>query len=412
MALRLNDPVNVSDAEATRAPAPIIGWTLGPLMRLDRAGARGLISDLTVAGPLTRQGAFILAAAILERGEAAIDALIAPFDLVETGADAAGVVLRRQRTREVIAAVYGVRPTMVPGGYLRALQRIQEARSGTPGLDPLAEPDAYKRMFEILSSQKHSPAAHGLRYCGPLRAMHVRAVDELHPLLVVPEVLRTMYGTDKIRQANNLLALLRQCVTTLDEAALTTALRQSLGHGDALGRLGQRILEQADRLPVPDLPYLDGLRILATADEIRAFGIEMSNCAGQYVCEVALGMKLLGAYTHVDRSGETTPLAIVLTPMVSGAWEVEQILGRDNGPVPRRVLRSVLRRLMSIGIQVSGPTPSSTYDRDVAELLGFHRFHRSCESLREAVAGDDEDDLPDPAQDGVVVALRRAAEFA
>ena len=67
---------------------------------------------------------------------------------------------------------------------------------------------------------------------------------------------------------------------------------------------------------------------------------------------------------------------------------------------------------MSIGIQVSGPTPSSTYDRDVAELLGFHRFHRSCESLREAVAGDDEDDLPDPAQDGVVVALRRAAEFA
>jgi len=409
---RTHDPRTATDPEATRAPAPITGWALEPLMRLDRAGARGLVSDLTVAGPLTRQGAFILAAAILEHGEAAIDTLIAPFDLVETGADAAGVVVRRQRTRDVIAAVYGVRPTMVPGGYLRALQRIQEARSATPGLDPLAEPGAYKRLFEILTNHKHGPAAHGLRYCGPLRAMHVRAVDELHPLLVVPEVLRTMYGTDKIRQANNLLALLRRCVATLDEAALTTALRQSLGHGDALGRLGRRILEQADRLPVPDFPRLGGLRVLATADEIRAFGTEMSNCAGQYVCEVALGIKLLGAYTHVDRSGETIHVAIVLTPMVGGAWEVEQILGHGNEPVPRLVLRSVLRRLMSIGIQVSGPTPSSTYDRDVAELLGFHRFHHSCESLREAVAGDDEDDLPDPAHDGVAVSPRRAAEFA
>lgn len=354
----------------------------------------------------------MLAAAILERGEAAIEALVGPFALAETGAEAAGLILRKQRAREIIAAIYGVKPAAVPGGYLRGLQRIQESRSGAPGLDPFADPSAYRRLFEIMTTQKHSSAAHSLRYCGPLRAMLVRAVDDLDPLLVVPDVLRTMYGADKIRQANNLLALLRSCVSHLDEGEFRAALRQSSGHGDALGRLGRRILERADRLPVPDLPHLDGLRILASAEEIWAFGEAMSNCAGQYVCEVALGIKLLGAYTHVDGLGETNPLAIVLTPMIGGAWEVEQILGHANEPVPRRVLRSVLRRLMSIGIQVSGPTPSSTYDRDVAELLGFHRFHRTCESLREAVAGDDEDDLPDPAQDGVAVALRRAAEFA
>ncbi|MHB2205359.1 hypothetical protein [Methylobacterium sp. CM6257] len=365
-------------------------------MRLDRAGARGLVADLTVAGCLTRQAAFSVAAAMLERGEAAIDALIAPFDLAQTGAEAVGVILRRQRAREVIAAIYGIRPAAVPGGFLRALLRVQEVRSVTSGLDPFAEPVAYARLFEIFVQRKHSPAAHALRYAGPLHALHLRAVAELDPLLVLPEVLRVLHGPDTIRAANRLVALLRACVSTADDDSLRLALRQSLGGTEPLRKFAERVLQRADRLPVPDLPPLEGLRFFASTAEIETFAAEMKNCAASYITEIALGLKLVCSYTHIDEAGVAVPLAVLLAPMADGGWEIDQIAAKANVRPPKPVLRAALQRLMGIGLRVAGPAPGGSYDRDLANLLGQHCYFRLGDALPDII-----EDTETASDDGV-----------
>jgi hypothetical protein len=380
-------------------------------MRLDQAGARGLVADLAVAGCLTRQAAFILAAAILERGEAAIGALVAPFDLAQTGAEAVGVILRRQRAREVIAAIYGVRPAAVQGGFLRALLRVQEVRSNAPGLDPFANPSAYVRLFEIFSQRKHGPAAHALRYVGPLRALHLRAVDELDPLLILPEVLRVLQGPDTIRAANRLVGLLRACVSTADDDSLRLALRQSLGGTEPLQKFAERVINRADRLPVPELPPLEGLRFFTSTAEIETFATEMANCAADCIIEVTLGLKGLCAYTHINEAGAQVPLAILLAPMADGGWEIDQIAGKANTRPPKPVLRAALQRLMGIGLRVAGPAPGAAYDRYLANLLGQHCYFRLGDALPD-ILEDTETASDDVASDiepfeGVEAVLRR-----
>lgn len=380
-------------------------------MRLDRAGARGLMADLTVAGCLTRQAAFIVAAAILEHGEAAIDALVAPFGLAQTGAEAVGVILRRQRAREVIAAIYRIRPAAVPGGFLRALLRVQEVRSNAPGLDPFADPSAYARLLAIASQRKHGPAAHALRYVGPLRALHLHAVDELEPLLVLPDVLRILQGPDTIRAANRLVALLRACVSTADDDSLKLALRQSLGGTEPLQKFAERVLQRADRLPVLELPPLEGLRCFTSTAEIETFATEMANCAADYIIEAALGLKGLCAYTHINEAGAEVPLAILLAPMADGGWEIDQIAGKANTRPPKPVLRAALQSLMSVGLRVAGPAPGATYNRYLAILLGQHCYFRLGDALPDIIddaetASEDRSGGSEPFE-GVEAVLRR-----
>jgi hypothetical protein len=385
-------------------------------MHLDRAGARGLVADLTVAGCLTRQVAFVLAASILVRGEAVIDALVAPFGLVQTGPEAVCIILRRHHARDIIAAVHGIRPSAVPREYLRALARVQEARSTTPGQDPFADPTAYARLFEIFGERRDGPAAHALRYVGPLRALHLRAVDELDPLLVLPEVLRGMHGPDKIKAANRLLALLRASVSTADDESLKLALRQSLGGTEPLRRFAERLLDRADRLPVPELPALEGLHFFSSAAQIRAFAAEMQNCATDYITEIALGLKMVCSYTYTDEADKATPLAILLAPMADGQWEIDQVSARANARPPKPVLWAVLRRLMSIGLRVAGPAPGGAYDRDLAILLGQHSYFRLGDALPDIIR--DAETVPDDGRsgikpfEGVEEALRQVMEAA
>ncbi|WP_139257105.1 hypothetical protein [Methylobacterium sp. yr668] len=371
---------------------PIIGWALEPLMRLDRAGARGLVSDLMVSSPLRRQAAFATAAEILKHGQPALDALCAPFGLA-TSDVAVGQMLRQHRARDVIGALYGVQPSALPGGYLRALLRVQEARAEGAGIEPFAEPTAYRRLFEIYTQDGHGLAAQALRYVGRLRALHLRAVDELDSVLILPEVLQGMHGPDTILAANRLLELLRVSVPSADDIALKAALRQSLGRDEPLRQFGCRMLERADRLPVPDLPPLAGLRVLASAAEVEQFAEEMSNCAASYLVEVAIGLKLICAYDFADEAGATVPLAILLAPMTDGGWEIDQIAGKNNEGPAKPVLRAALQRLMSIGLRVSGPAPGGVYDRRMAELLGHHPGYRYGDTLADAL-GEPDRDLP------------------
>lgn len=388
MTAHLIDSASQQSLEPSRAPAPIRGWALSPLMQLDRAGARGLVADLMVAGPLTRQAAFTAAAAVLERGVEAVGELfVERIGVGGKNPEHADRGLRRHRAREMIAALYDVPAQTVPKGYLRALLRVQESGSEHLGQDPFAAPESYASLFRIMAGE-HAAAKHSLRYCGALRSSHVQAVQVLPSPFLVPEVVRSLSSPERVRRAIALPDILRARLANLDDDILAAAVRQSLGSGDVLGRMARRLLEQADRLPVPALPPLDELRPLTTADEVRTFGVAMDNCASTLISEISLGLKAVCAYRHTDDAGAETPLAILLTPLATGSWEVSQIVGRNNAQVARPVLRTVLRRLMSIGVQVAGPALGGAYHQGVAELLGHYCYDPFAGVLHEASADE------------------------
>lgn len=385
---RPNNAARRQDSEQPRPPAPITGWPLAPLMQLDRAGARGLVADLMVAGPLARQAAFAVAAAVLTRGvEAVSETFIARLELEGFSDDRVGFALRRRRAREVIAALYDVPAQAVPGGYLRALLRVQEHGSTELGLDPFAQPESYADLFALMSSEPGA-ATHSLRYCGALRSSQLQAVRALPAPFLVPEILRGLNSPEQVGRAIALADYLRSHVPELDDAGLAAAVRQSLGSGNVLAKLARRLLEQADSLPVPVLPSLDGLRPLRSAAEIRAFAATMDNCAATLIGEVAVGLKVICAYCHINEAGAEMPLAVLLTPMVGGNWEIAQIVGKGNALVPRPVLRVVLRRLMTIGLQVAGPAPDG-YHKGVAELLGHYCYDTFANVLHGSDAEED-----------------------
>lgn len=105
MAVCLHDRITDKPTPIRGEATPITGWALTILARLDRDGARGLIADLSVAGVLTRQAAFVALANLN---------LNAPGDFLKRlavtigGAKGIGVALRTRRARQIIAAAFAV----------------------------------------------------------------------------------------------------------------------------------------------------------------------------------------------------------------------------------------------------------------------------------------------------------------
>ena len=224
MALRLDDYLFRHDPETARQPVPLQGWPLGALTRLDRGGARGLLADLSMAGVLTRQAAFITLAAV---------DLDAPGDFLgrlgvpEIGHAGIGAAMRTRRARDIIAAAFEVEPHAVSAGYLRAVAKVAEAGADEPGLHPFDNPASYRRLFEILIQDHHGRRAHALRYSDRLRTSTIEAALSLDPVLVWPEVLDVVGSPERVATANAMIGLIKECHTAIDERALVTALRQS-----------------------------------------------------------------------------------------------------------------------------------------------------------------------------------------
>ncbi|MCJ2052810.1 hypothetical protein [Methylobacterium sp. J-070] len=346
-----------------------------------------MLADLAVAGALSRQAAYIVAV------DANIDepaSFLGCLGIKTAGAAGVGEALRTRQARDLIAATYGVVPDAVPTGYLRALLRIEEAGADRPGLDAFANPESYRRLFGILSNERHSRRANALRYCGRLRSGHVHAAEHLAPALVYPEIVAIMGTAAQVDRANALLDLLRRTVSTVTEEEIARALRDSLKGGSILERFARKILERADRLPDPPLPASENLRPLRSAAEIAEFGRRMGNCAGTKVAEIVLGMLYLYEVEHVLEDGSVVPLALSLTPLTNGLWMVADVTMRRNRRPPAHVLRAVLERLQNLGAVVAGPTLKAAYRQDLARLLGAHRWAAIDECLRLDVDTEDE----------------------
>jgi hypothetical protein len=384
---RLHDYIAANDAEAARAPAPVTGWPLVALARLDRGGARGLIADLLLAGIHSRQAAFIAAGYVdLECPDAFLHALGVRVE----GLEGVGVALRTNNARSVIAAVFGVRPEQVPSGYLRALAKIEEIGAEQPGLYAFEDPTTYRILWDIFVHDGSGQRANALRYTPRLRSSTIRAVMCLDPVLLWPEILAVTGSPRRVTAANNLLSLIRACHSSVSEEDLVSAMRDSLKDGGTIETFARRALERADRLPVV-LPKAEGIRVPETAADYRDLGARLQNCAAEKLSEVALGLLAIVEITYRAADGTEQALAATLTPTADGRWIVSEVLGPRNRRVPSDVLRPVLRRLQALGAIVPGPAIDSHFSADLADLLGIFRNSLICDGLHpEADSEDDE----------------------
>ncbi|WP_267361238.1 MULTISPECIES: hypothetical protein [unclassified Methylobacterium] len=370
MAIHLHDCVSQNDTQAFREPAPVSGWALALMARLDRGGARGLIADLTMAGVLTRQAAFLVVSTLdLDTP----NDFLCRLGVAAQGAEGIGLALRARPARQIIAAAFAVSPHDVPTGYLRALAKIEEIGAGVPGLHPFADPASYRRLFEVLVHQRHSRRAHALRYSTKLRSSTVEAAMTLDPILVWPEVLAVTGTPQRVSAANTALDLIRACHSTLDEEALVTAMRLSLKSFGVIEAFAKTALSTADRLPTP-LPAAEGIRPLRSAAEYREIGARLRNCAPTKIPEAALGLFAIVEVTHRADDGSETILAASLTPTIDGCWMVSEVGGTKNRQPSREVLYPVLRRLQGLGAIIPGPAVGGPYRKDVADLLGIYRY--------------------------------------
>ena len=371
-----------------REAHPIIGWPLKPLTLLDRQGARGSLADLATAGLLSRQAAFVVLACV-DLGDPR--RFLAALNIITTGAAGVGEALRTRSARDLIGATFAVSGGAVPAGYLRALLRISEGREAELGRHAFAEPEAYRRLWQIFTTEPHGPKAVALRYCGRIGAGTLVAVDTLDPVLLHPEILRHIDTTERTAKANALLRLMRTAVSGATDQTLTQALQASLAKGSMLESFARRVIEQADVFPPPPLPPSADITPLTSASALISFGKEMGNCAGTKIGEVLLGLSYLYRAEHRAQDGTWTPLAIELAPLSSGQWMVREIKGVKNRSPTKQALRAILGQLhalgaVSLGSAVSEPT------RSLSSLLGVYRW----DALELALMETDE---PSPADD-------------
>lgn len=389
MAVHFDDSLIDHGTDPGRIPVPITGWPLAALARLDRSGARGLIADLTFAGVLTRQAAFVILAAV------DLDAPVAflkRLDIQVNGAAGIGLALRLRRARQIIGAAYDVDPDDVPTGFLRAVAKIQEVHTDQPGFQPFADPASYRRLFDILVGQRNSRRAQALRYSERLKSSTIDAALMLNPLLLWPEILAAIATPTRALAANEMLKLIKNCHTSVNEGALITSMRQSFKSLGVLEAFAKKALESADRLPTP-IPAAEGVRPLRTAADYRNLGIRLRNCAATKIGEVALGLLAVVEVTHRAEDGSEMVFAASLTPISDGRWMVSEVTGVKNRRPPKEALRDVLTRLQALGAIIPGPAVGGPYSKGLADLLGIYRYAALEDALHPHATSEEDDAL-------------------
>lgn len=347
-----------------RQPYPIQGWPLRILAKLDQAGARGLVADLTLAGALRRQAAFLVCAC------ANLDSPAEWLTRLKFGnatAEHIGTALRTRPVRDIVAATFGVASAQVPKRFLAALERVQEGTS-QPGMQPFDEARTYQRLWNAMMADPHDRRSRALASLATLSTASLEAVERLEPLLLHPEILKAMRTQQQVEDANALLHVLRASRPHLSDEQITKGLRQALRVGKSLQTFLSNSITRAERLPEPPVPAAEDLRPLTTAADLREFGLRMRNCAADKIAEAALGLSYVYEVTHREEDGTATILAVELTPLTD-AWMVNQIKLKDNQRPKRHIVQAVCARLRSMGILIPGPPSSSLFTRSMARQL-------------------------------------------
>jgi hypothetical protein len=332
------------------------GWALQQAATLDKSGCRGLVADLTTASILKRQSAFAVLATV-NLGNPS------PFlNRLEMEQSGVGEAIRSRLAKDLVRGAFG-KP--VPGGYLRALQRI--------GYKPLEKPHLYRRLFEIFTNETEDQKAHALRFCGPIDTARIEIVDALDPVLVHPEVLKRTRNVAKAQEANDLIRFLKEVCSSATDEALAAGLSVAL-EGGSLDEFAQGWMEKADQLPPPPFPSQDGVIALTSAAVMTKVGKSMNNCLDTKVAEVALGLAYFYKAEVAISDEVSIPVVVELQPMSNGTWAISEIHGKGNRPPTDEVKAAVVKRLLRLGAVVAGNPAVHPRCRDLASHFNVFRY--------------------------------------
>jgi hypothetical protein len=332
---------------------------------LDTAEARGLVADLLTASTLRRQAAFVVVGSLHpKRTTGFLQRLHEPDSTV-------GDVLRRRLARDLIAACFEVEPEFVPKGYLRALLSV--------GDNPLEQDHLYNRLWEIFTAERHSPRANALRYCGPITATTICAVDGLDPVLLHPEIVRHIQSVSHAQKANLIIRFLKQVCSTATDEALHAAARQALGAG-CLDRFARTWTQKADRFPPPPFPASEGITPLTSAAAMISTAREFKNCIGtaDKIGEVLIGRTYYYIVEHrADGDHNPTRWVVEVSPLSSGDWVVSEIEGVKGSGRSPAIMAAIVRRVTAMGALMPTNPAGHTEARELEAVLGIYHFGRT-----------------------------------
>jgi hypothetical protein len=278
--------------------------------------------------------------------------------------------MRVRRARDLIAAAFAITPEAVPSGFERALIRI--------GDDPLRREHLYGRLFAIIKDEPHGRKAHALRYCGRITNDTIASLDVLDPVLLDPEIVKSMRNPTHARHANRVLRFIQQVCSTATPETLHTAARQVVGgSGSGLEQFARRWLERADVFPPPPFPAREGVTPLTSAAQMIEVGRGFGNCLqmSSKIAEVLLGYAF--HYVVEDRGegkGEPLRYVVELTPLSNGCWVIGTIEGVKDRRVSSEAKAVVLRRMRELGA-LAPTNPARHPDAKALEsTLGVYRF--------------------------------------
>lgn len=359
-------PFSISAASSRpdhpRDPKPFGGWALAKAATLDAAGARGLVADLLTASTLRRQAAFVVLATVpIDEPRPFLERLGEPNACL-------GDVIRFRRARDLIAAAFETMPESVPSGFERTLTRV--------GDDPLRREYHYRRLFEIISQEPHGPKAHALRYCGPITSSTIEALDLIDPILLDPEIIRSIRAPSRARHANRVLRFLQSVCSTATPEALHKAARQAVA-GSGLEKLARCWVERADIFPPPPFPASPGVTPLTSAAQMIAAGREFNNClkTSSKIAEVLLGYAYHYVIEHrAEEDAEPSRYVVEVTPLSNGGWVIGTIEAIKRGSIPDAAKAAVLARMLELG--ALAPTNPARYPeaRALGATLGVYRY--------------------------------------
>jgi hypothetical protein len=312
------------------------------------------VADITTSSGIKRQSTFAVLATVSVEG--------IPAFLQRLGGDHQDLAsaIRSRQARDLLQAAFG---DHVPGGYLRALARI--------GPEPLTNPDLYRRLFEIYADPTEARKAQVLRYCGPLNATKIAAVDSLDPMLLDPEIVSSLLGSSSIDQLNSLLGFIRTICSSATDEEIVATFRQKVG---GWHRVAERWLSRADRFPPPPFNNVPGLTPITSAKEMTATGAAMKNCLGT---GTKIGEVLLNFSYHFRGEIEIapsvlTPVVVEVVPVSDGRWMLAGVHGPRHRSLPPEIVHKVVQPLLDRGALVCAAAQPDV--QKIADALGIHRW--------------------------------------
>jgi hypothetical protein len=260
------------------------------------------------------------------------------------------------RARKILQAVYGE----APPGFLGMLSRL--------GDNPLPQQRLYGLIFEMSSDPKHRErAAALLQISGEIGPSQLEIIRHLDPVLVHRNILNRI-SLSQVDDVNDVLALIRRCVSTATDAALRQSVEQ-IHPKTRLETFFSRWLKKMDK-PVtgPQVPADDpDFSVLATGEAMAALGRRFQNCLSSKIPYVATGRHAYLEWRHA-------PGAIAeLHRLSNGQFvlaDVHAVLNREPDP---ELVTTVRHKLGSLGIPAI-ETDDQLRACGVLRLLGTFDF--------------------------------------